>query len=250
MASRDWKRTIATLALGGATVALGGSAASAAWAQGPESVPTAPAEQAPGPNRPDRAARQQQHQQFLAALAAKLNVSVEQLQQALEQTRQELGPSRPAERGGPGPGGSGQGGPGPGHFGPGPRQGGPGPGFFGRGGFGGLEAAAQALNLSVDQLRQELPGKSLAEVAQAHNVDPSTVANALKTQASSRLDEAVAAGRIPADQAAEMKQRLGERIDRLMTQQAPTGAPGPRGGPAPFNAPSGGEAPMQRPPSI
>ena len=86
MASSNWKRTIAALALGGATVALGGSAASSVWAQqAPASAPSTN-QQAPGQNRPDPAARQQQHQQFLTAVAAKLNVSVEQLQQALHRS--------------------------------------------------------------------------------------------------------------------------------------------------------------------
>jgi transposase-like protein len=261
MTPRDWKRTIAALALGGATVALGGSAAGAVWAQqGSEATPNSsaqqtPGQQAPGPNRPDPAARQQRHQQFLAAVAAKLNVSAEQLQQAMDQARQELGqPQRGQGRFGPGFGGPRHGG--PGFFGPGGQRG-PGPGGFERrGGFGGgLVAAAQAMNLSVDQLRQELPGKSLADVARAHSVDPSTVANALKAQAGTRLDQAVTAGRLTADQAAQMKQRQSERIDQLMNQPAPTGAPrqdgGPRrgAGPAPSNAPSSG-APLQPPPSI
>ena len=211
MVSNGWKRAIAVLALGGATLAVGGVAGEALAQQAPAGTPST---QAPGPG--NRAQAEQRHQQFLAALAAKLNVTPEQLQQAMEQTRQELGmPER----------------------GPGGRHGGPGGPGFGRGPIGGhLNAAAQAMNLSVDQLRQELPGKSLTEVAQAHGVDPATVANALKTEANNRIDQAVSAGRLTADQANQMKQNLTDRIDQAMTRQVPAdapqrGGPGHRGGP-------------------
>jgi hypothetical protein len=88
----------------------------------------------------------------------------------------------------------------------------------------GLEAPARAMNLSVDQLRQQLPGKSMADVARANNVDPNTVANALKTEANRRIDEAVSAGRLTSDQANQMKQNLSSRIDQMMTRQVPANA--------------------------
>ena len=95
---------------------------------------------------------------------------------------------------------------------------------------GGLDAAAQALGISVDQLRQELQGQTLTQVAQAHDVDPSTVANALKQAASARIDQEAAAGRIPGDQVDAAKQRVSDRVDQMMAQTAPTG--GPNGGPS------------------
>ena len=97
-------------------------------------------------------------------------------------------------------------------------------------------AAAQAMNLQPDQLFQELPGKTLTDVARAQNVDPTVVANALKTQASQRIDQAASAGRIPADQVAAAKQQANQHIDELMTRQVPAqgqGGPGP-GGRGPF----------------
>ena len=146
---------------------------------------------------------QDRHAQFHNALATKLGVSPDRLRQAMMETRQELGL--------------------PDH---GPKMGGH------RGGFSeGLSAAATALNISVDQLRQELPGKTLTAVAQAHNVNPATVASALKTAANSRIDAAASAGRIPTDQVAQAKQRASDRVDQLMTQPAP--AAGQRGPGAP-----------------
>jgi hypothetical protein len=93
--------------------------------------------------------------------------------------------------------------------------------------------AAQALNMQPEQLRQELQGKTLTDVARAHNVDPTTVANALKTQASQRVDQAASAGRIPADQVATAKQQANQRIDELMTRQFPAAGQAGPGGPRP-----------------
>jgi hypothetical protein len=170
--------------------------------QQPPSITPGPGNRGPSGQAP--ADRQQHHEQFLNSLAAKLNVTPDRLRQAMEETRTELGlPDR--SNGGPG----------------------------GRGGgrFASLEAAAQAIGITADQLRQELPGKTLAEVAQAHNVSPTTVANALKADANARIDQAAAAGRIPSDQVAQAKQRAADQIDQKMTQQAPAaGVPqrGPR----------------------
>jgi hypothetical protein len=88
---------------------------------------------------------------------------------------------------------------------------------------GGLDAAAQALGISVDQLRQELQGQTLTQVAQAHNVDPATVADALKQAAYAHIDQDATDGRIPADQVDAAKQRVSDRVDQMMSQAAPAG---------------------------
>jgi hypothetical protein len=112
MDSSGLKRAIAALALGGAVVALGGTAAEIVFAQTtqqtPPASPTTPG--TPGGPRqhwPRQDGQQQdgqqqdsqrhaREQQFLAALAARLNVTPEQLQQAIAETRQQLGiPDRP-----------------------------------------------------------------------------------------------------------------------------------------------------------
>jgi hypothetical protein len=190
------------LAGAAALTLVGASLGVVAAQQAPTASPVPGAPAAPGQGTPgqQRVDRQQRQQQFLAAVAAKLGISLDQLQQAMDQTRTELGiPER-------GPGGGGD-----------RRMG------------GGLDAAAQALGINVDQLRQELRGKTLTQVAQAHNVDPTTVANALKTAANDRIDQEAAAGRIPADQVVAAKQRAAERIDQMMTQTGPAGRPAQKG---------------------
>jgi transposase-like protein len=206
------KRAIAIAAFGGTTLVLGGAVAHVVDAQQtPAASPTPTTQLTPTTTGPGAAVRDHR-EQFLAAVAAKLNVTPDQLKQAMGQARQELGlPQRPGGPGG-GPAGAPSGGPGHDRFGM------------------NLGAAAQAMNLSVDQLRQELPGKSLADVARAHNVDPATVANALKADATAHIDQAVSAGRMPADRAAQLNQDISARIDQLMNRQVPADAP-LRGGP-------------------
>ena len=105
--------------------------------------------------------------------------------------------------------------------GPGGRAGGRG-GFAGRGVFGaGLDAAATAIGITPEQLRTELPGKSLADVAKAHGKTAADVATALKNAAHARIDQAVAAGRLTADQATTQKTTIDQRIDQLVTRVVP-----------------------------
>jgi len=215
-------------AAAGAALVLGGAALGIAAAQ-QTPTPTTTAQATPTrpagtPGLQQRGPGQDQRQELLSRVASKLGITVDRLQQAFNDARQELGiPDRPA-------GGFHDGGPG---------RGGPGFGID-------LMAAAQALNLQPDQLPQELPGKSLTDVARAHNVDPSVVANALKAQASQRIDQAAATGRIAADQVATAKQQANQRIDELMTRQTPAmgqGGPGDQRGPRPFGP--GSQAPGQ-----
>ena len=83
-----------------------------------------------------------------------------------------------------------------------------------------------------DQLRTELAGKSLAQVAQAHGKTANDVATALKNAAHQRIDQEVTAGRLTADQATQRKQQLDQRIDQEINQVRQQRAPGsaPRGG--------------------
>jgi hypothetical protein len=195
MASRSWKQLAAA---GAAVLVLGGGALGVAWAQQAPATPPAQSAQA----TPSASDRGQDHRQaFLSALAAKLGITTDKLQQAISEVRQEQGlPS------GKGFGGRHRGGPGMGH------------------GMG-LDAAAQAIGITPDQLRQELPNKSLTDVARAHNVDPGKVANALKKAANDRIDQAVTAGRLNADQANQKKSQEAAEIDQLMTRTFGQGGP-------------------------
>jgi ribosomal protein S20 len=85
-----------------------------------------------------------------------------------------------------------------------------------------LDAAAQALNLSVDDLRSKLrDGKTLAQVAADQNVDKQKVIDAMVADATAHIDQAVQDGKITADQANERKSNLQERVTRLVNEGPP-----------------------------
>jgi ElaB/YqjD/DUF883 family membrane-anchored ribosome-binding protein len=194
-------RSIRRAAVAGAAVlVLGGAVVGIAAAQAqPATTPSG---------------QQSGYQRFIDALAKRLNITSQNLETAITEARSDAG--LPA--GGQGfRGGFGHGGRGP------------------RGGFGlELGAAATAIGITPEQLRSELPGKSLAQVAQAHGKTGSDVATALKNAANQRIDQAVSAGRLTADQANTRKQDAAQRIDQLVNQVMPQGGPG---GPFGFGGP-------------
>ncbi len=207
-----------TLVAGSAAVIIGGAA-----------IGVAAAQQAPASNNGTPTTQQNRFDQFINALAAKLNITPDTLKQDIQQVRQEQGLNGP--RGDHGFGAFGRFGERPGmHMALGQE----------------LQVVAKTLNISVDQLRQELQGHSLADVATAHNVQPSVVADALKADVNSRIDQAVTNGKLAADRASTLKQRADARIDQLMTQtipprpaNGPQGPRGPRSGPGSQTAPGG-----------
>ncbi len=146
------------------------------------------------------------------------------INQLVNQTMPQGGPGVNRPAGGPGaPGAPGT----PGTpAGPGRGPGGPGFGIFQQG----LEAAAQAIGITPQQLMSELPGNSLATVATNHGKQPADVATALKSAADARIDQAVQNGRLTSDQGNTQKTNIDNRIDQLMNQTIPQGGPR-RGGP-------------------
>jgi hypothetical protein len=97
-------------------------------------------------------------------------------------------------------------------------------GRFGHGPGIGLEAAAEAIGISADDLRTELrDGATIAEVAAANDVDVQTVIDALVAEASANLDEKVADGDLTEDEAAERKAELEERITAMVNGERPEG---------------------------
>ena len=111
---------------------------------------------------------------------------------------------------------------------------------FGRG-FGGrhhgghhvaLSAAAEAIGISEDDLRTALEdGQSIAAVAEANGVEVQVVIDALVAEATSRIDEAVADGRIEQDRAEELKADLPDRMAEVVEREGGVhhGGPGGRG---------------------
>jgi hypothetical protein len=178
-----------------AVAVLGGAAVGIAAAQAQPATPAA-------------GQAQTGYQKFVDALAQRLGITTAKLETAIGQARTDAG--LPA--GGQGfPGGFGKGGP--------------------RGGRGlDLSAAATAIGITPEQLRTELPGKSLADVAKAHGKTAADVATALKNAQHTRIDQAVTAGKVAADQATTQKTQADQKIDQLVNQVMPQGGPGGFGG--------------------
>jgi hypothetical protein len=212
------------LVAGGTVVVLGAAALGVTHAQTatptPNSVQPTPAAGAT-PRAGTRGARLEQ---YLDALAKRLGITTDKLKQAMQDARNDAGLPAPGSFRRPG-------GPGRPGFGNAPGA----PGGFGRGVDlpATSDAAAKAIGITSDQLRQELPGKSLTDVANAHKVDPKTVSDAIKAALGARFDQAVTNGRLTADQAAQAKQRVNTQVDQLMTRQFPQRPAGrPAGRPA------------------
>ncbi|MGI9147857.1 MAG: hypothetical protein ACR2IK_15115, partial [Chloroflexota bacterium] len=186
------------LVVGSAVLVLGGAAVGIAAAQAqPSATPSGQA--------------QSGYQKFVDALAKRLNISSANLETAITQARTDAG--LPAGKGFSG----GKGG-----------RGGPGQGVL----RVDLNAAATAIGIPAAQLRTELAGKSLAQVATDHGKTANDVATALKNAAHQRIDGAVTAGRLTADQANVQKTQADQHIDQMVSQVMPQGRPGGRAGQA------------------
>lgn len=101
------------------------------------------------------------------------------------------------------------------------------PGFRPRGPRFFLSAAASYLGLSPDQLRQQLgSGKSLAQIAQARGKSGAGLEQAITASVRSRLDQAVADGRITKSQEQRRLDRLSQALPKIVNRTPPAGAPG------------------------
>jgi hypothetical protein len=71
-------------------------------------------------------------------------------------------------------------------------------------------------------LRAELrSGKTIGEIATAHNVEPTTVVNALVTAATTKLEAAAAAGKISVERAHKIEAKLPDRFTKLVNEWHP-----------------------------
>lgn len=102
-------------------------------------------------------------------------------------------------------------------------RGGHGPGM--RGGPG-LDAAAEVLGTTVDDLRSALrDGQSLADVAAANGVDVQAVVDALVAEAQAHLGEKVAEGDLTQEEADARLAEITERITAMVNGERPEGPP-------------------------
>ncbi|MSQ61959.1 MAG: hypothetical protein EXR43_05210 [Dehalococcoidia bacterium] len=84
------------------------------------------------------------------------------------------------------------------------------------------------LGMQPQDLMQALrAGKSLAQIAQEHSVSVDTLKPGLTALAKAHLDQAVADGKLTAEQASTMLTKLSEQIDNILNGQL--GPRGPRG---------------------
>lgn len=87
-----------------------------------------------------------------------------------------------------------------------------------------LQDAAQVIGIGVGDLRAELPGKSLAQVAQSHNVSRDTLVERLRAAITARVDEAVRATKLTQQQAdritADLPQAIAKQVDRVVPARA------------------------------
>ncbi len=254
MFTRDKKKktiaaTGASLALVAAMVGVGlTSPSTSAWAAAPvpgieqlRQADPAP-KPSPKPGRQDHGPRGGQGQQqrgqmqeaYLNALAGRLGVSADQLTEAMKQARIDLVNQAVAEgrldqeranrmiqaiQSGQGPmrPGGGQARPGQGERGQqGPRNGqGPrgGPGMMAPGG----KVITDTLGMTPQELRTEFQaGKSLAQIAEAKGVSRDTLKAKLIEAHKARIDAAVAAGRMTAEQAQKANERVSANIDQML----------------------------------
>jgi hypothetical protein len=105
-------------------------------------------------------------------------------------------------------------------------------GHFGHHGGPGLDAAAKYLGLTEANLRTELEsGKTLAEVAKAHDKTVDGLIAALKADAKQKLDAAVKAGRLTQAQEtrmlADLDQRIGDFVNGKLMGRHQRGFGGP-----------------------
>jgi hypothetical protein len=203
-------------AIFGVVVALGIIGGTAVWAQG--------GTQAGNPSAPDAGKRCEAYQ---AALAQKLGISVEKLQQAQKDTTKdlidqavkngklkadqaaELKKKLDESKGCAPFGALGQRG--------GSQNGTPKAGTLRAGLQTGLDAAAKALGMTSDQLTSELKsGKSIADLAKVKNVDLKAVRDAVIAAEKAAIDQAVKNNKTTQAQADKLKAALDKHADKIL----------------------------------
>ncbi|HEX5587084.1 MAG TPA: hypothetical protein VFZ17_07230 [Acidimicrobiia bacterium] len=83
--------------------------------------------------------------------------------------------------------------------------------------LGGL--VAKTIGIERADLRAALKsGQSVAEIAQAHNVDPQAVVDAVVSAVNQRVDQAVANGKITAERGDTIKGKVADRANTLVNR--------------------------------
>ena len=83
-----------------------------------------------------------------------------------------------------------------------------------------VTSAADAIGVSAGNLRNELKdGKSIADVAAEHNVSLDTVKSKITSDVKARLDKAVANGKITQAREDQMMQRLANNLETILNKK-------------------------------
>jgi len=103
-----------------------------------------------------------------------------------------------------------------------------------------LKVAADKIGVQPkDLIQARRNGQSIADVANAHQVNPSDVVNAIVTAADQRIDQAVANGRLPQDKADDLKAKVPQLADKFVNAKGAEGwAPGGAGSESSSSEPS------------
>jgi hypothetical protein len=81
----------------------------------------------------------------------------------------------------------------------------------------GLKIAATTIGIEPKALGAAIKdGKSVADVARSNNVEPQAVVDAIVAATNTKVDEAVAAGKLDAERAATIKSKVTERVTKLV----------------------------------
>jgi hypothetical protein len=87
-----------------------------------------------------------------------------------------------------------------------------------------VEAAAEAVGLPVEDLRERLAGgESLSDIAASQNIDEETLTNDLVAALTERINQAVADGDIDQEMADRLLENLEELVDRAIDLESPFG---------------------------
>ncbi len=82
-----------------------------------------------------------------------------------------------------------------------------------------VKTSAKAIGVTPKELVAGLKGgRSIAQLAQAKNVEPQTVITAIVNAGSAKVDAAVKSGRINAAKAAKIKQRLPQLVEKVVNR--------------------------------
>ncbi len=127
------------------------------------------------------------------------------------------------------------------HRGPGGPGGAGGPGMHGRGGPGfgfgfafgkDLDVAANYIGISTADLEAKLhAGQSLAQIATAAGKTPDGLIQAIVSDETAKIDQAVTSGKLTADQATKIKSNLTQMVTTMVNNTHPMGGPGTGFGP-------------------